>query len=71
MGKKGSEPQAISEELLDKMVDALEGPINTMAERLMSSKLVLAPLGLTLNVVLRVARRLKRVVARVSTGGVR
>lgn len=46
-------PQPIAEEALDKMIGVLEGPVNKVAERVLSSTIVLAPLALSMNVGLR------------------
>jgi hypothetical protein len=48
---KPAEP--IAEEMLDKMLSVLEGPVNKLAERALSSNIVLAPLSLSMNVTLR------------------
>ncbi len=46
----------IAEEALDKLAELLEGPVNTNVEKLMKSSLVLAPVGLFLNVTCRSIR---------------
>ena len=51
-------PQTIQEETLDKMIALLEGPVNKVAEKVLSSTLVLAPLSLGLNLSLRALARL-------------
>jgi hypothetical protein len=49
--QKPAEP--IAEEMLEKMLGVLEGPANKLAERALSSNLVLAPLSLSMNLTLR------------------
>lgn len=47
--------RSIPEELFDRTVAYLDGPVNARAERVMKSRLVLAPIGLSLTVGSRVA----------------
>ena len=56
MNDKRTEP--ISEEALDKMIDLIEGPLNTMGEKLLSSKIVLAPLSLSMDLSMRMLARM-------------
>ncbi len=42
--------KSIPEELFDRTVTYLDGPVNARAERLMKSRVVLAPIGLSLTV---------------------
>jgi hypothetical protein len=51
-------PQPIQEEALDKMIELVEGPMNTVGEKLLSSKIVLAPLSLSLDLTFRAMARL-------------
>jgi predicted methyltransferase MtxX (methanogen marker protein 4) len=46
-------PQTIQEEALDKMINLLEGPANKLAEKILSSNIVLAPLSISLNLTFR------------------
>lgn len=46
-------PQTIQEETLDKMITILEGPVNKVAEKVLSSNIVLAPISISLNVTFR------------------
>lgn len=48
----------ISEEALDKMIELIEGPLNRAGERILTSKLVLAPLSLGMDLSMRVIARL-------------
>ena len=50
-------PQPLPEEALEKMIDLIEGPMNTIGEKVLSSKLVLAPLSLTLDLTFRALAR--------------
>ena len=43
----------IHDELLDRSISLLEGPVNRVAERLLSSTVVLAPLSLSMTVAMR------------------
>lgn len=47
MAKKPAADLPLNEELLDKYIGFLEGPINGVLERVLKSKIVLAPLGLS------------------------
>jgi hypothetical protein len=42
-------PVPLPEEAFDRMVDFLDGPVNRAAERLLKSKVVLWPIGLSLH----------------------
>lgn len=46
-------PQTIQEEALDKMISLLEGPVNKVAEKVLSSTIVLAPISISLNLTFR------------------
>lgn len=46
-------PQTIQEETLDKMISLLEGPANKLAEKILSSNIVLAPMSISLNLTFR------------------
>jgi predicted methyltransferase MtxX (methanogen marker protein 4) len=46
-------PQTIQEEALDTMINLREGPANKLAEKLLSSNIVLAPLSISLNLTFR------------------
>jgi hypothetical protein len=50
-------PQPLQEEALDKLVELVEGPMNTLGEKVLSSKLVLAPLSLSLDLTFRALAR--------------
>jgi hypothetical protein len=59
--QKQRKPQdTLPEELLEKMVGALEGPLNSVTERLLSSRVVVWPLSAAVNVGLRGARAVQR-----------
>jgi hypothetical protein len=45
--------EPIQEELLDKMVETLEGPVNTLGEKIIGSTIVLAPLSLMMTLSFR------------------
>ncbi len=47
MAKKTAADLPFPEELLDKYIGFLEGPLNGLLERALKSKIVLAPLGLS------------------------
>ena len=48
-----SPPPPIHDELLNKSIELLEGPVSSAAERLLSSTIVLAPLSFSLSLGLR------------------
>lgn len=50
-------PQTIQEETLDKLIDLIEGPANKIAERVLSSRILLAPMSIALNLGFRVIAR--------------
>ena len=58
MSNAEKRPEPISEEALDKMIDLIEGPLNTMGEKLLSSKIVLAPLSLSMDLSMRMLARM-------------
>lgn len=45
-GKRWHDPDPIGEELYDRFASWLEGPVNDRTERLMKSRVLLAPLAL-------------------------
>ena len=47
MSAKSDDTTPLPEELFEKMIGVLEGPLNDRMERVMKSKLFLAPLGLS------------------------
>ena len=49
----------LPDELLDRGIGLLEGPANRVAERLLSSSIVLAPLSITMTLTMRMAAKLK------------
>ncbi|OGQ14159.1 MAG: hypothetical protein A2138_27810 [Deltaproteobacteria bacterium RBG_16_71_12] len=49
----------LPDELLDRGIGLLEGPANRLAERLLSSTIVLAPLSLSMTLGMRVAAKLR------------
>jgi hypothetical protein len=53
---KQASPTPIAEEVLDRMIGTLEGPINSAFERVLSSNLVLVPLSLSMVVGLKIYR---------------
>jgi hypothetical protein len=55
MAKKKSADLAMAEELLDRSVALLEGPVNRILERALRSRIVLLPLGVSLKVALKTA----------------
>ena len=50
-------PQTLQEETLDKLIGLIEGPANKLAEKVLSSKILLAPMSILLNVGFRVLAR--------------
>lgn len=50
-------PQTIQEEALDKLIGLIEGPANKVAERVLSSKILLAPMSIALNLGFRAMAR--------------
>ncbi len=48
--KKTDGPQPLPEELLDRGIGVLEGPVNRVVERVLKSKIVLLPLGLSMKI---------------------
>ncbi len=50
--------EPLPEEMLDKMIDLVEGPMNTAGEKILSSRLVLAPLSLGMDLTFRAMARL-------------
>jgi hypothetical protein len=50
----------VPEEVLNKMIGFLEGPMNRVAERVLSSKVVLVPASLVVHVTLRGVRFARR-----------
>lgn len=50
-------PKTIPEESLDKLIGLIEGPANKLAERVLSSKILLAPMSIGLNLGFRVMAR--------------
>jgi hypothetical protein len=55
MAKKKRGDLPLGEELLDRSVGLLEGPLNRVVERVMKSRLVLVPVGLSLKLALKAA----------------
>jgi hypothetical protein len=49
----------LPDELLDRGIGLLEGPASRLAERLLSSTMVLAPLSITMSITMRVAALLR------------
>jgi hypothetical protein len=58
MAKKKRGDLPLGEELLDRSVGLLEGPLNRVVERVLKSRVVLLPVGLSLKVTLKAARLL-------------
>lgn len=58
MAKKQKGSQALPEELLDRGISVLEGPLNRVIERVWRSRVVLIPVGLTFKVTTVVLGRL-------------
>lgn len=50
---KSDTPDAMPEMMLDKMTGILEGPLNSVLERVMRSRLVTVPASLTLTLALK------------------
>ena len=50
-------PEPIAEEMLDKVIDVVEGPLNKVGEKVLSSTIVLAPISLAMNLGLRLMAR--------------
>jgi hypothetical protein len=57
-GKKAKGTQPLPEELLDRSIGVLEGPVNRIVERVWKSRLVLLPMGLGFKVTTVVLGRL-------------
>jgi hypothetical protein len=55
MAKKNRAELPLAEELLDRGVALLEGPLNRVVERVLKSRVVLVPVGLSLKVALKTA----------------
>ncbi|MBM4280123.1 MAG: hypothetical protein FJ137_05005 [Deltaproteobacteria bacterium] len=55
MAKKNRADLPLGEELLDRSVALLEGPLNRLVERALKSRVVLVPLGVSLKVALKAA----------------
>ena len=62
-------PEPLPEELLNKMIDVLEGPANRIAERVLSSRIVLAPVSLGLMVGFRAVALAQRLTGTSRTHG--
>ena len=57
MSNANNTPEPLPEWMLDKMTGVLEGPVNSALERVMKSRLVLAPLSLSMTIGLRLYRK--------------
>ncbi len=57
----------LPDELLDRGIGLLEGPANRLAERLLSSTVVLAPLSITMTLTMRAAAFVKGALPSTST----
>jgi hypothetical protein len=55
MAKKNRADLPLGEELLDRGVGLLEGPLNRVVERVLKSRVVLVPVGLSLKLTLKAA----------------
>ena len=55
MAKKKRADLPLGEELLDRGVGLLEGPLNRVVERVLKSRVVLVPVGVSLKLTLKVA----------------
>ena len=55
MAKKKRADLPLGEELLDRGLGVLEGPLNRVVERVLKSRVVLVPVGLSLKVTLKAA----------------
>jgi hypothetical protein len=60
-----TEPTPAPEEVLNKMIGLVEGPLNQLASAALSSKLVLVPMSLGIHVALRAVRFARRRLGRV------
>lgn len=75
MGKKRRDDQSIQEELLDRSISLLEGPLNRGLERVLKSRVVLLPVGLGFKITTKVlaavvgARDGRSVASRSAGGG--
>lgn len=58
MTRTHERPDPLPEQALDKMIDLLEGPVNRALERALSSKIVTAPLSLSMAVGLKLYTKL-------------
>lgn len=61
------EKPPLPDELLDRGIGLLEGPANRLAERLLSSTVVLAPLSITMTLTMRAAAMLRGAMPHQST----
>ena len=55
MAKKNRADLPLAEELLDRGISVLEGPLNRVVERVLKSRLVLVPAGVSLKLALKAA----------------
>lgn len=58
MARKSDKDEPLPEWALDKMISVLEGPVNRALERVLTSRVVIVPLSLSMNLGLRVYTRL-------------
>jgi len=58
MARKAKGTQPLPEELLDRSIGVLEGPVNRVVERVWKSRLVVVPLGIGFKVTTVVLGRL-------------
>ena len=58
--KKPAANKPLPEEALDKMIDALDGPLNGAAEKVLKNRLVLAPLGLSMTLSFKMMKLAKK-----------
>ncbi len=60
--KKNRAPKDLPEEAFDRMIGVLDGPLNRVLEKVMKNKIVLAPLGLSMTLSMKVMAKVRRAV---------
>ncbi len=68
--KKNRAPKDLPEEAFDRMIGVLDGPMNKVLEKLMKNRIVLAPLGLSMTLSMKMMAKVRRAVNG-SEGGAR
>ncbi len=60
--KKNRAPKDLPEEAFDRMIGVLDGPLNRGLEKVMKSRIVLAPLGLSMTLSMKAMAKIRRAV---------